>query len=599
MADYAAPTREMKFVLKDVIDIAEVTALDRFQDASEDIIDAVLEEAGKFCGEVLSPLNVVGDQVGAKLTPEGVIAAPGFKKAYQAYADNGWTSVCGDPDYGGQGLPLTLGSAVYEFVDAANMAFSLQPMLTTGAIESILAHGTEDQKNIYLEKMISGQWGGSMNLTEPGAGTDVGALKTKADPIGDGSYRIQGQKIFITWGDHDMTENIVHLVLARTPGSPAGTKGISLFIVPKYLVNEDGSLGASNDAKCISLEHKLGIHGSPTCVMAYGEENKCIGYLIGGEHRGMAAMFTMMNNARLNVGIQGVGSSERAWQMAVAFARERLQGNAIGATSPGPHAIIEHADVRRMLMTIKSTTEAARALTMLNAKALDMAEHHPDEATRERYKGFADLLTPLSKAYGSDIGVENASLAVQIHGGMGFVEETGIAQVYRDTRINPIYEGTNGVQAMDLVGRKLSQQGGKVWRDFLAEMDDFAAALPDTAEFTKIKHYLKEAITASGTCAEWILAQHVRNMRSALAGSSPFLRLLSVTAGCYLLAKGALAARGRLDNGDSETEFLEAKIVTARFYAEQIVPATVGLKESIMAGDALFFDISADVLGTF
>tara|TARA_R110002096_G_scaffold340539_2_gene533640 strand:+ start:8943 stop:10739 length:1797 start_codon:yes stop_codon:yes gene_type:complete len=596
VADYIAPTREMKFVLKDVIDIAEVTALDRFQDASDDIIDAVLEEAGKFCREVLSPLNAVGDKQGAQLTADGVVASPGFKEAYQAYADNGWTSVCGDPAYGGQGLPLTLGSAVYEFVDAANMAFSLQPMLTTGAIESILAHGTAEQKAIYLEKMISGQWGGSMNLTEPGAGTDVGALKTKAEPAGDGTYHITGQKIFITWGDHDLTENIVHLVLARTPGSPEGTKGISLFIVPKYLVNEDGSLGGRNDAKCISLEHKLGIHGSPTCVMAFGEESDCIGYMIGAEHKGMAAMFTMMNNARLNVGIQGVGSSERALQMATTFAADRIQGKAIGATVPGPHAIIEHADVRRMLMTIKSTTEAARALTMLNAKALDLGEHHPDEDVRQANKGLADLLTPLSKAYGSDIGVENASLAVQVHGGMGFVEETGIAQVYRDTRINPIYEGTNGVQAMDLVGRKLPMQGGRFWRALLKDIGEFTTTLPDTDEFTGLKVNMQQAVAASEECAEWIVAQQGANMRNALAGSSPFLRLLSVTVGGYLLAKGALAARTRLDEGDEEQDFLQAKIITARFYAEQIVPTTLGLKSSIMAGDELFFGIPSEQL---
>ena len=594
MAEYRAPTREMKFVLKDVIDIAEVTALERFRDASDDIIDAVLEEAGKFCSDVLAPLNVVGDQEGARLTETGVKPAPGFKEAYAAYAENGWTSVSGDPAFGGQGLPLTLASAVYEFVDASNMAFSLCPMLTTGAVESIMAHGSEAQKQTYLEKMISGQWGGSMNLTEPGAGTDVGALRTRAEPAGDGSYRISGQKIFITWGDHDMTENIIHLVLARTPGSPAGTRGISLFIVPKYLINEDGTPGARNDAKCVSLEHKLGIHGSPTCVMAYGEEGNCVGYMIGEENKGMAAMFTMMNNARLNVGIQGVASAERAWQMAVEYARERLQGVAVGATRPGPSAIIEHADVRRMLMTIKSTTEAARAITMLNAKAIDLGEHHPDDEIRQKYKGLTDLLTPLSKAYGSDIGVENASLALQVHGGMGFIEETGVAQIYRDTRINPIYEGTNGIQAMDLVGRKLSMAGGKYWRGFLDEIAAFGDGLPETEEFSTIAKNLAESVAATRDCAEWIVAQHVDNMRSALAGSAPFLRLFSVTAGCYLMARGALAARRRLDGGEAGDDFLQAKIVTARFYAEQIVPPAVGLKAAIMAGDDLFFAIPSE-----
>ena len=594
MAEYIAPTREMKFVLKDVIDIGEVTALERFQDASDDIIDAVLEEAGKFCGEVLSPLNVVGDREGAKLTDDDVKPAPGFKEAYAAYAANGWTSVSGDVDYGGQGLPLTLASAVYEFVDASNMAFSLCSMLTTGAVEAIAAHGSEEQKNTYLEKMISGEWAGSMNLTESNAGTDVGALRTKAEPGHDGSYRISGQKIFISWGDHDMTENIIHLVLARTPGSPAGTRGISLFIVPKFLINEDGTLGGRNDAKCVSLEHKLGIHGSPTCVMAFGEEDNCIGYMLGGENKGMAAMFTMMNNARLNVGIQGVGSAERAWQMAVTYAKDRVQGKAVGASGPGPSAIIEHANVRRMLMTIKSTTEAARAITMLNAKALDLGGHHPDADTRQKYSGLADLLTPLSKAYGSDMGVDNASLALQIHGGMGFIEETGIAQVYRDTRINPIYEGTNGVQAMDLVGRKLSMAGGTHWRSFLDEIAAFGDGLPDTAEFDSLKKSLLQSVDVTRECGEWILAQHVDNMRSALAGSSPFLRLFSVTVGCYLLSKGALAARNRLESGDGDRDFLEAKIITARFYGEQIVPQALGLKSTIMAGDDLFFAIATE-----
>ena len=597
MAEYIAPTREMKFVLKDVIGISEISELDRFQDASDDIIDAVLEEAGKFCGEILSPLNVVGDRQGAQLTDDGVISSPGFKEAYVSYAENGWTSVSGDVNYGGQGLPIILASAVYEFVDASNMAFSLCSMLTTGAVESIVAHGSDDQKNTYLEKMISGEWTGSMNLTEPNAGTDVGALRTKAEPAADGSYRISGQKIFITWGDHDMAENIIHLVLARTPGSPEGTRGISLFIVPKFLVNDDGSLGARNDAKCVSLEHKLGIHGSPTCVMAFGEEDNCVGYMLGAENKGMAAMFTMMNNARLNVGVQGVGCAERAWQMAVEYAKERLQGVAVGATKPGLSAIIEHANVRRMLMTIKSTTEAARAITMLNAKALDLGEHHPETDVRESYKGLADLLTPLSKAYGSDMGVENSSLALQIHGGMGFIEETGIAQIFRDSRINPIYEGTNGVQAMDLVGRKLSMMGGKHWRSLLDEILDFGNNLPDTEEFSTLAKNLLHSAATTRECAEWILAQHVDNMRSALAGSSPFLRLFSVTVGCYLLAKGALAARNRLENGDADTDFLGAKIITARFYAEQIVPQTIGLRDTIMAGDDLFFAIATENMG--
>lgn len=596
MAEYLAPTREMKFVLKDIIDISEITALEKFTEASDDIIDAVLEEAGKFASDVLSPLNVVGDQEGAKLTEQGVVPAPGYKAAYQAYVENGWNSICGDVERGGQGLPLTLAMAVSEMFDAANMAFSLCPMLTTGAIEAIEAHGTEEQKNAYLEKMISGEWAGSMNLTEPQAGTDVGALTTKAEKMPDGTYRLKGQKIFITWGDHDMAENIIHLVLARLPDSPKGTRGISLFIVPKFLLNEDGTPGARNDAHCVSLEHKLGIHASPTCVMAYGDEDKCVGYLLGEENKGIMAMFTMMNNARLNVGIQGVACSERAWQMGLDYAKERIQGVAIGTTKPGPSAIIEHADVRRMLMTIKSSTEAARAITLLNAKAIDLGHHHTDADARAKYKGLADLLTPLSKAYGSDIGVENSSLALQIHGGMGFVEETGIAQIFRDSRINPIYEGTNGVQAMDLAGRKLSMDGGTHWKTLLAEIAEFIETLPKTDEFSSLAENLSAAVAATNECAQWMLEQHEANLRSTMAGSVPFLRLFSVTVGGYLLAKGALAARTKLDQGERDTAFLEAKIISARFYGEQIISATIGLKASIMAGDALFYAIEDDHL---
>jgi len=579
-----------------MIDIGEITALEKFTEASDDIIDAILEEAGKFASDILSPLNVVGDQVGAKLTEDGVLPAPGFKEAYQAYINNGWNSICGDVERGGQGLPLTLAMAVSEMFDAANMAFSLCPMLTTGAIESITAHGSEEQKNTYLEKMISGEWGGSMNLTEPQAGTDVGALTTRAQRMADGTYRIKGQKIFITWGDHDMAENIIHLVLARLPDSPKGTRGISLFIVPKFLINEDGSLGARNDAHCVALEHKLGIHGSPTCVMAYGDRDECVGYLLGEENKGIMAMFTMMNNARLNVGIQGVACAERAWQKALEYAKDRIQGKAIGTTKEGPSAIIDHADVRRMLMSIKSTTEAARAITMLNAKAIDLGHHHPDADIRAKYKGLADLLTPMSKSYGSDMGVENASLAVQIHGGMGYVEETGIAQIFRDSRINPIYEGTNGIQAMDLVGRKLAMDGGVHWQALLEEIAEFAQNLPKTDDFSTLEKNLTAAVATTKECAHWMLAQHNGNLRGSMAGSVPFQRLFSVTVGAYLMAKGASSARSRLDQGDMDTEFLKAKINTARFYAEQVVSPTIGLKDSIMAGDELFYAIEDEYL---
>lgn len=593
MAEYIAPVKEIKFTLSDIVEIEDLSALEIYQDATDDIIDAVLIEGAKFANEVISPTNVVGDKEGALLTQGGIITAPGFKEAYKSYSENGWNSICANPEFGGQGLPQILGVAIMEMIDSANMAFSLCPILSGSAIEAIEAHGSDEQKAIYLEKLISGQWTGTMNLTEPQAGSDVGALTTKAAKQTDGSYLIKGQKIFITYGDHDMADNIIHLVLARLPDSPKGTKGISLFIIPKFLINDDGSLGARNDAHAVSLEHKMGIMASPTCVMAYGDNDNCVGYLIGEENKGIIAMFTMMNNARLNIGVQGVACSERAYQMALEYSKDRIQGYSVKSKNKKA-PIIEHPDVRRMLMTIKATTEAVRALTFLNAKAIDLGRCHPDGATARKYKGLADLLTPLSKAYGTDLGVENSSLAMQVFGGMGYIEETGIAQIFRDARINPIYEGTNGIQAMDLVGRKLGLDDGEHWRSLLAEMTDFANGLPDTGEFNTIKTQLKSVIETTSECANWLKHEISNNASNALAGSVPFLRLLSTAVCCYLMAKGALAARTRLDKGDEDKEFLNAKIVTSRFYAEQIVPTVLGLKDMICSGDELFFAIDAE-----
>lgn len=592
MPEYKAPVKEMKFTLCDVIDMKEITSIEQYKDATEDIIEAVLQEGAKYAGEVLSPTNIVGDQQGATWSEDGVRTADGFKEAYNIYCENGWNGISANPEYGGQGLPQILGLSVMEMVDSANMAFSLCPILTAGAIEAIEAHGTVEQKNTYLKKLINGEWTGSMNLTESNAGSDVGALRTKAVKQGDGTYLIKGQKIFITYGEHDMTDNIIHLVLARLLDAPEGTRGISLFIVPKYLINNDGSLGVRNDAHCVSVEHKLGIHASPTCTMAFGDKNNCIGYLLGEENKGMMSMFTMMNSARLNVGIQGVSCSERAYQMALGYAKERVQGISVktGATA----LIIEHPDVRRMLMTIKSTTEAARALTYLNGMAIDLSKFHPDEDAKERYKGLADLLTPLSKAYCTDLGVENSSLAMQVFGGMGYIEETGIAQILRDARINPIYEGTNGIQAMDLAGRKLGLDDGKHWRALLKEIESFSKTLPDTKEFKMLTKNLTKVSEISKDCAEWLLSQHNVNLSNAMAGSVPFLRLLSTTVCCYLMAKGAVAARKKLDLSDEDKEFLTGKIISARFYAEQIVPLVFGSTEIIQSGDDLFFAIDAE-----
>ncbi|WP_321389149.1 acyl-CoA dehydrogenase C-terminal domain-containing protein [Emcibacter sp.] len=596
MAEYVAPTREIRFVLDHVVDLAELVKLEPFQEITDDLVQAVLEEGGKFAAEKLSPLYAVGDRQGSVLDGDSVKTPDGFREAYQAYVENGWNGICSPVDYGGQGMPQVIGTAVQEMMAGANQAFTLCPILGQGAVEALEAHGTEEQQRIYMEKLVSGEWTGTMNLTEPQAGSDVGALRTRAEPMPDGTYRINGQKIFISWGEHDMAENIIHLVLARLPGAPDGTKGISLFIVPKYLINEDGSLGEKNDLRAVSLEHKMGIHASPTCVMSYGDNGNCVGYLIGGENQGMRSMFTMMNNARLNVGILGLCASERGWQMALDYARERRQGRAIGATGEGKSPIIEHADVRRMLMTIKSTNEAVRAIIYLNALSLDFSRHHPDGEVRRKYQGLADLLTPISKAYGTDTGVENASLAVQVFGGMGYIEETGVAQVLRDARIHPIYEGTNGIQAMDLVGRKLSMDGGEHWQTFLGMIDDFLSAMPEIGELARFKENLVVLTSHCRETAEWLFARQQQNMRDVAAGSVPFLRLMSIVTGGYLMARAAVAAQTRLEagNGNGEEDFLRAKIATARFYGEQVVPTAVGLKDIIMSGDSLFYAIEED-----
>ncbi|WP_417319345.1 acyl-CoA dehydrogenase C-terminal domain-containing protein [Emcibacter sp.] len=596
MAEYVAPIREIRFVLDHIVDMAELVQLEPFQEVSEDIVQAVLEESGRFASEKLSPLYAVGDKQGSVLEGDGVRTPDGFKEAYQAFVENGWNGICGSLEFGGQGMPQVLGTAVQEMMGTANAAFSLCPILGQGAMEAIEAHGTGEQQKIYLEKLVSGEWTGTMNLTEPQAGSDVGALRTKAEEMPDGTYRISGQKIFISWGEHDMAENIIHLVLARLPGAPEGTKGISLFIVPKYLINEDGTLGERNDLRAVSLEHKMGIHASPTCVMSYGDNGNCVGYLIGGENQGMKSMFTMMNNARLNVGILGLCASERGWQMALDYAKERRQGRAIGATGEGKSPIIEHADVRRMLMTIKSTNEAVRAIIYLNALAIDLGRHHQDEETRRKYRGLADLLTPVSKAYGTDIGVENASLAVQVFGGMGYIEETGVAQVLRDARIHPIYEGTNGIQAMDLVGRKLAMDGGEHWRSLLGVISDFIAAIPEIGELARFRENLSRLTTDCLEAAEWLFTRQSQNMRDVAAGSVPFLRLVSMVTGGYLMAKAAVAAQAMLESGkgNGEEDFLRAKIATARFYGEQMLPTAFGLGDMITAGDSLFYAIEED-----
>jgi 3-(methylthio)propanoyl-CoA dehydrogenase len=572
---YTAPITEQRFVLETIAELPGLAQLPHFEAATADLVDAILEEAGKLSAGVFAPLNRIGDTEGAKLA-NGVVTLPaGVREAYAAYVEGGWMTLGADPAWGGQGLPFVLATAVQEQTTSANMALSLCPMLSQGAIEALTAHGSEDQKQTYLTKIISGEWTGTMNLTEPQAGTDVGALRTVATPAEDGTWRIKGSKIFITWGEHDVAENIIHLVLARTPGSPKGTKGISLFIVPKFLVNADGSLGARNDLRCVSIEHKLGIHSSPTCTMSYGDNDDCVGFMIGGENAGMRAMFTMMNHARINVGLQGVAIAERAYQHALAYAKDRVQ----------VRRIIEFADVRRTLMTMRGLTEAARALTYLNAAAVDRAHAEIDELARREAQALADLLTPVTKAFSTDVGVEVASLGVQVFGGMGFIEETGAAQHYRDARIAPIYEGTNGIQAMDLVGRKLPQGRWKsLFADMRADFGIFSAGLVP---------YLEDALAALENATTW-LAEGGGDDNAA--GATPYLRMFGLTVGGWLLAKQAAAAAQRLAAGEGDPAFLNAKIVTARFFAEQFLPQAAALLGPVTRGAETLFAIPDEAL---
>ncbi|HEY0414089.1 MAG TPA: acyl-CoA dehydrogenase [Allosphingosinicella sp.] len=560
---YTPPVEEQRFVLRHIVGIDALAGHDRFAEASREVVDAILEGAGAFAAGEFAPLDRLGDEVGARWSSEGVTLPPGFREAYRAYVEGGWGTLAGPPEHGGQGLPLALATVVMEDLGSANMAFSLIMMLTAGAVEALRHHGSEDLKRQWLPRLVTGEWSGTMNLTEPQAGSDVGALKTRAEPVGDGSWRIAGQKIFITFGEHDLADNIVHLVLARTPDAPPGTRGISLFLVPKILPD-----GTRNDLRCVSIEHKLGIHASPTCVMAYGDEGRCLGWLIGEEQSGMRAMFTMMNNARLNVGLQGVSVAERATQAAAAYALQRVQGVRDGR----PAAIVEHPDVRRMLLRMKALTQAARALAYHTAGLTDRATLGDRDA-----QARADLLTPLVKAYGTDIGVEVASLGVQVHGGMGYVEETGAAQPYRDARISPIYEGTNGIQAADLVGRKIGLEGGGVLARLLADIREQAVGPLDA---------LAEA------CGE--VAEHLSRASpdDRLAGSYPFLNMLSVAV-CGWLMQRSLAA---LDGADVSPTFAAVKRAAARYYLEQAVPEALGLEAQAKAGAALLYSVTAEAL---
>jgi alkylation response protein AidB-like acyl-CoA dehydrogenase len=564
---YRPPVAEQAFVLRHVAKLGELAGHNAFAEATSDLVDAILEGAGAFAAGEFAPLNRIGDEIGARWSPQGVTMPAGFREAYRAYVEGGWGTLAGPPEYGGQGLPLTLASVVMEDLGSANMGFSLIMMLTPAAVEALKHHGSLELQEAWLPKLVTGEWNGTMNLTEPQAGSDVGALKTRAVPDGEGRYRIKGQKIFITFGDHDLTDNIIHLVLARTPEAPLGTKGISLFLVPKFRLGPDGAPAEANDVRCVSIEHKLGIHASPTCVMSYGDDDDCVGWLIGEENGGMRAMFTMMNNARLNVGLQGVSIAERATQAAVAYASERVQGAREGRAA----RIIEHPDVRRMLLRMKALTQAARALAYYAAGQTDRAWLGDAQA-----KARADLLTPLVKAYGTDVGVEVASLGVQVHGGMGYIEETGAAQHYRDARISPIYEGTNGIQAADLVGRKIGLEGGGVLARLLADIRAGAEGEPALEGLADGVESVAQRLLSAGP-------------DDRLAASYPFLTMLSVVV-CGWLLKGQSMA---LESGESglDTDFVAMKRAACRFYIDQIVPEAAGLAAAASAPADLLYSV--------
>ena len=561
MVPYVPPVSDMRFVLEDVADLASITSLPGYGIATPDTVDAVLDQAADLAREVLAPLNDSGDRAGSRLE-NGVVRTPsGFRDAYQAFVAGGWGGLPCSEDYGGQGLPLVVSAAVSEMWSAANLGFALCPMLTGGAVEALERHGSEELKAVYLPRLVSGEWTGTMNLTEPQAGSDVGALKTRALKQGD-HYRITGQKIFITYGDHDLAENIIHLVLARTPDSPPGTRGISLFLVPKYLPDANGAPGERNDVRCVSLEHKLGVHASPTTGLAFGDEEGAIGFLVGEEHRGMECMFTMMNNARLNVGLQGIAISERAYQQALEYARTRMQGVPVGHEGAAP--IVWHPDVRRMLLLMRSRTEAARALAYLTAASLDLAKRSPNAADRKHARARAELLVPMVKAWSTDLGVENASLAVQVHGGMGFIEETGVAQHYRDARITPIYEGTNGIQALDLLGRKLVRDQGAAAYALMAEMRGLPAIPPA----------LSRGIDAVEKATTHLVETWDSDPARAMAGATPYLTLFATVVGGWLMAKSALAASQKLHRSEGDPHFLKGKLLSARFYDDHVLSQT-------------------------
>lgn len=592
---YAAPLKDMLFVMNELAGLAEINGLPGCEDATPETVEAVLEENAKFAGEVVAPLNWAGDQAPSYWTDGTVVTTKGFKEAFKLFGEAGWQGVQHPMEFGGQGLPKLVATPCIEMLNAASISFALCPLLSDGAIEALLTAGSDKQKSIYLEKLISGKWTGTMNLTEPQAGSDLAMVRSRAVPQDDGTFKIFGTKIFITYGEHDMTENIVHLVLARTPTAPEGVKGISLFIVPKFLVNEDGSLGARNDAHCVSIEHKLGIKASPTAVLQFGDHGGAIGTLVGEENRGLEYMFIMMNAARFGVGLQGIGIAERAYQKAVAYAKDRHQSRDLAGSS-GPVAIIKHPDVRRMLMSMRSQTEAARALAYLAASLSDIAHHHTDEAVRRENQAIYEYLVPIVKGWSTEMSLETTSTGVQVHGGMGFIEETGAAQHYRDAKILTIYEGTTAIQANDLVGRKTYRDAGAVAKQILAKVreteDELKAS--SSSNLQAIHRHLAAGSMALDDVVSFVVNNFKSDIKGVFAGSVPYLKLAGIVLGGWQMARAAIVAERKIAAGDGDLNFLQAKVTTARFFADHVLSAAPGLQASIVSGASGTLELSED-----
>jgi 3-(methylthio)propanoyl-CoA dehydrogenase len=592
---YTAPLKDMLFVLNELAGLSQVNALPGCDDATPETVEAVLEENSKFCGEVIAPLNFEGDKAPSFWQDGKVITTKGFKEAFKSFGEAGWQGVQHPTDFGGQGLPKLVATPCIEMLNSANLSFALCPLLTDGAIEALLTAGTDEQKEKFLPNLISGKWTGTMNLTEPQAGSDLALVRTRAVPNGDGTFKIFGTKIFITYGEHDMAENIVHLVLARTPNAPEGVKGISLFIVPKFMVNADGSLGERNDAHCVSIEHKLGIKASPTAVLQFGDHGGAIGTLVGEENRGLEYMFIMMNAARFAVGMQGIAVAERAYQKAVSYAKDRVQSRDL-AGSAGPVAIIHHPDVRRMLMSMRSQVEGARALAYVTAAAYDAAHHHADEATRKTNQAFYEYMVPVVKGWSTEMSIDVASTGVQVHGGMGFIEETGAAQYYRDARILTIYEGTTAIQANDLVGRKTVRDGGATAKGILSQVRKTEEELSacSSGDLAAIRNQLAAGSKALEEVVNYVVANMKSDIKGVFAGSVPYLKLAGIVLCGWQLARAALVAERKLKAGEGDAQFYKAKIATARFFADHFLSQAPAYRTAIVDGSASVLALSEE-----